>query len=233
MRARLERWALRFDALALRERAMIFAGSAVVLIFLANVLIIERLTANAHRLNALISSQSSVLTTTEYQVKALQQALGVDLDAANRERLLLAQQQLSQLESQFSTAQKSLVSAELMPALLQDVLRQHQGLKLVELRTLPVMALTGPAAAKAAGGESVTAVADDNTVGREHNLYKHGFELTVQGSYPDFVQYLSQLERLPKHMYWGKVVMNADEYPRVTLTATIYTLSLDKAWLSV
>jgi hypothetical protein len=29
------------------------------------------------------------------------------------------------------------------------------------------------------------------------------------------------------------VTMNADDYPHVTLTATIFTLSLDKAWLAV
>jgi MSHA biogenesis protein MshJ len=127
-----------------------------------------------------------------------------------------------------------MVSAELMPTLLQDVLRQHHGLQLVELRTLPATSLVERTAKddKPAKPGELPAV-DAGGQGGERNLYKHGFELTVRGSYPDFVQYLEQLERLPMRMYWGKVTMNADDYPKVTLTVTIYTLSLDKAWLAI
>jgi hypothetical protein len=33
-------------------------------------------------------------------------------------------------------------------------------------------------------------------------------------------------------VYWGRAVMAA-EYPKVMLTLTLYTLSLDRAWLVV
>jgi MSHA biogenesis protein MshJ len=239
VKARLQRLALRFDALALRERIFVFAGAAAVLVFLANFLIIERQSANQRQLKQAIDSQNLALGSAETQIKLLQQALSVDIDAVNREHLQAAQAQLSQLESQLNAAQKSLVSAELMPALLQEVLHAHQGLKLIRLRTLPVTAVfespvgQDDKAAKSGAETAAPATGEAAPGGHGHSLYKHGFELTVQGSYPDFVQYLAQLERLPKRMYWGKVVVNADDYPHVTLTATIYTLSLDKAWLSV
>jgi MSHA biogenesis protein MshJ len=209
MKARLQRLALRFDSLALRERIFVFAGVAAVMVFIANFLIIERQSANQRQLKQAIESQNSALANTETQIKLLQQALSVDIDAVNREHLQAAQSQLSQLESELNAAQKSLVSAELMPALLQDVLHQHQGLKLIRLRTLPVTAVfESPAgkddkAAKTGAETAAPAAIDTVSAGHEHNLYKHGFELTVQGSYPDFVQYLAQLERLPKRMYWG------------------------------
>ncbi len=234
MKGRLERWALRFDALSIRERAAIFAAAAVIFVFLANTFIIERQSASSRALKQQIDNQKAQLSAYDIQANALQQQKAGDLDAANRARLQRAQQQLTQLESDLALAQKGLVSAERMPALLQEVLREQHGLQLVELRTLPVTSLverskdegsTKPAqdAAGAAGGAT----------SRARNLYKHGFEVTVRGSYPEFVQYLAQLEKLPTRMYWGKVTMNADDYPRVTLTATIYTLSLDKAWLAV
>jgi MSHA biogenesis protein MshJ len=34
-------------------------------------------------------------------------------------------------------------------------------------------------------------------------------------------------------MFWSRASLNAEDYPRLTLTVTIYTLSLDKAWLEV
>jgi MSHA biogenesis protein MshJ len=238
MKAKLERWALRFDALSLRERAAIFAAVAVVFVFLANLLVIERQTASSKVLKQQIENQKAQLSAFEVQAKALQQATANDLDATNRERLQRAQQELSQLETELGTAQKGLVSAERMPALLQEVLRQQQGLQLVELKTLPVTPLVDRAPKDASstakqGDAAAPGVAADAATGPERNLYKHGFEVTVRGTYPEFVLYLTQLERLPTRMYWGKVTMNADDYPRVTLTATIYTLSLDKAWLAV
>jgi MSHA biogenesis protein MshJ len=34
-------------------------------------------------------------------------------------------------------------------------------------------------------------------------------------------------------MFWGKAEMRIEAYPRITLTITLYTLSMDKTWLSV
>lgn len=64
-------------------------------------------------------------------------------------------------------------------------------------------------------------------------IYKHGVELTVQGSYPELLSYLAELEKMPWQLFWGKVKMNVEEYPRATLTLTVFTLSLDKKWLNL
>ena len=44
--------------------------------------------------------------------------------------------------------------------------------------------------------------------------------------------YLSELERLPTQLYWSTLGIEG-QYPTVTLKVTVYTLSLDRAWLSV
>lgn len=64
-------------------------------------------------------------------------------------------------------------------------------------------------------------------------MFKHGVELRVAGSYADLYDYLQRLEKLPARMFWSRATLNAGDYPKVTLTVTIYTLSLDKAWLEV
>jgi len=43
----------------------------------------------------------------------------------------------------------------------------------------------------------------------------------------------TRLEKLPWRMFWSRATLAAAEYPRVTLKVTIYTLSLDKAWLQL
>ena len=67
----------------------------------------------------------------------------------------------------------------------------------------------------------------------EAQIYKHGVEITVQGTYLDLLAYLAELERLPWRMYWGNLDLKVDEYPQSTLVLTLYTLSLDKAWLAI
>jgi MSHA biogenesis protein MshJ len=64
-------------------------------------------------------------------------------------------------------------------------------------------------------------------------VFQHGFELTLQGSYADVHAYLAQLEKLPWRMFWGRISVNAEHHPRLRVTLTVLTLSLNKAWLIV
>ena len=235
MNARWQEWMARFDAFSLRERVMVFAAAAAVVVFLANQFAAEPQAARGRLLAKQIADGKTQLGNLEAQVKALQVAQANDPDQLNRDRVKLAQRQLSELESKFASSQKGLVPADRMAGLLQDVLRQHKGLALVELKTFAPAPLIPRSAQKAAADNSgdPAAASAAETAGGAKNLYKHGFELTVRGSYADFVQYLAHLEKLPARMYWGKVTMNADDYPGVLLTLTIFTLSLDKTWLEL
>jgi MSHA biogenesis protein MshJ len=47
------------------------------------------------------------------------------------------------------------------------------------------------------------------------------------------MQYLTELEKMPTQMFWGEAGLSVEKYPNAVLTLTLYTLSLDKAWLTV
>jgi MSHA biogenesis protein MshJ len=64
-------------------------------------------------------------------------------------------------------------------------------------------------------------------------LYRQGMELTLSGSYADMLDYVAQIEQLPWKIFWGRLEMKVDEYPRARLVLNVYTLSLDKTWLSI
>jgi MSHA biogenesis protein MshJ len=57
-------------------------------------------------------------------------------------------------------------------------------------------------------------------------------ELTVSGAYLDILAYLQDLERLPTQLYWGDLGLDS-QYPTMTVRIVVYTMSLDRAWLSV
>jgi MSHA biogenesis protein MshJ len=67
----------------------------------------------------------------------------------------------------------------------------------------------------------------------EGNIYKHGVEITLRGGYLDMLDYLTQLERFPLRMYWGQMQLDASNPAYATMVLTVYTLSLDKAWLRI
>jgi MSHA biogenesis protein MshJ len=64
-------------------------------------------------------------------------------------------------------------------------------------------------------------------------VYKHGLELTVEGSYLDLLAYQLRLENLPWRMFFARTSVNSLDYPKVFMTITLYTLSLEEAWLVV
>jgi MSHA biogenesis protein MshJ len=142
--------------------------------------------------------------------------------------------------------QKGLVPPERIAPLLEAILRANGRLKLVSLKTLPVTTLTdgstpkpAPGAPAPANGTPATAPAAPAApvpppVGKSPDLlYRHGVELTVRGSYLDMVDYMKALESLPTQLFWGKAQLDAEEYPNVRLTLTLYTLSLDPKWMKL
>ncbi|MGZ8270097.1 MAG: MSHA biogenesis protein MshJ, partial [Methylophilus sp.] len=64
-------------------------------------------------------------------------------------------------------------------------------------------------------------------------IYRHGLELTLSGKYMALMRYTEDLEKLSQQVLWDKAVLKTKEYPVNELTITVYTLSLDKTWLSI
>lgn len=221
-----ERYAAQLNARNARERALIFVMAVAVVWALLNALLLDPLLAKKKRLTQEASQQQTQLQQLQAQIGTILSGGRVDPDAATRVRLAALNQKLEQSRAALQSVQQSLVPPEKMARLLEDVLTQNRNLKLVSLKTLPVSGvLEKPADAappksgeKAPGGPAI---------------YKHGVEIAVSGSYAELTQYLETMEKLPWQMIWGKAEMRVEAYPLVTLTITLYTLSMDKTWLSV
>ena len=64
-------------------------------------------------------------------------------------------------------------------------------------------------------------------------LYKHGVELRLEGDYAALADYLARLENNGQKLLWERVALSAEQHPRLVLTLTVYTLSLERTWLIV
>jgi MSHA biogenesis protein MshJ len=208
------RTAAKFDALSVRERVMVSAAVMVALLALAYTLMIEPELKKQQRSAAAMLQKQSEVRALDAQVQGLLAARAQDPDRARRERLAQLAGQVKELESSINAEERRFTRPAQMRGVVEGVLGRARGVELVELKTLAVTTLSAK--------ES-----------KDRVIYRHGLELTVAGSYLDLLAYLRALEALPTQLYWGALSIDASKYPRVLMKLTVYTLSLDRAWLNV
>jgi len=239
MKRRWLQFAARVEALQPRERIMVFGATVVVLVFLANALVFGPLARKEAALRSTLQQQNATVDGVNAEITAKAQAYANDPNDALRKRLGDVRAETARMSEQLRAMQKGLVPAERIAPLLESILRANGRLKLVSLQTLPVTTLGEGAGTPAAGTPAAPAAAAPATqpappvVKAPDLLYRHGVELTVRGSYLDMVDYMHALETLPTQLFWGKAQLDAEAYPNVRLTLTLYTLSLDPKWMKL
>ncbi len=230
-RALLQRARSAFDARVPRERMLMFFVAVALVGFVADALWVTpafkqwaqartrhtTATAGLQRMSDDVARQGA-----ESRAQELQQKRNLD---QLRERVQRTDAELHQVGS-------SLIPAADMLPVLERMLAQVGGLRLRAMQSLgrtELVASALPAAPPAAlpAANAASTKADAGPV-----LYRHGFELTLEGTYADLLSYLRALETMP-HVLWGGVQFKVEQHPRALLTLRLYTLSLDRSWLEI
>jgi MSHA biogenesis protein MshJ len=204
----------RFDSLNLRERLMVSAAVMVALLAFVYTMMLEPELIRQRRAAGAMLQKQSELRALDAQVQALAALRSEDPERARRERLAQLKSELTDVEARILAEERRFTAPAQMRSVVEGVLARSRGVALVEMKTLAVTTL----AAKQVN---------------ERLIYRHGVELTVSGSYLDLLAYLRDLEALPTQLYWGALDLDASKYPKLLLKLTVYTLSLERAWLSV
>lgn len=159
------------------------------------------------------------LTTLGSQFAALEAQVSSP-NAALQASLARLKLSYSNQEPQIQAAQKNLVMARDMSLFLQNLLAGNKGLQLLSLETLAPEPLVNPADKAKVVETGVS-------------LYKHGVKLRLSGTYRELMAYLADIEQSPQRVLWGDMKISVSNHPQVILTLTVYTLSLDKAWMTL
>lgn len=236
----VEKYVQRLDALTRRERLMAFAAGAVLILFVAYQLGIGPALERGKQMTLRIADQKNQIAATAAQKAELMRALKQDPDATVRERVAAKRREIAEIDTQLSRLQRTLIPPERMVAVLEQLVGKDGRVRIVGLRNLPAAPLVekeGGPASSAASTAPTAPTAPPSTAASEpqadsRHVYKHGVQLVVEGGYLDLLAYVARLEKQPWQVYWGRAVMTSD-YPRAQLELTLYTLSLDKAWLVV
>lgn len=218
----------KIDDMSLRERAMIFLAVGFVLIALINNLLLEPLLDKQKIRAALMQQQQEKAKELQATMQALTQAKQDDEHSPVRIRIAQLKQQMTEQDNYLKGRRDRLVAPEQMAHLLEQVLNKNSHLQLVSLKTLPVSLLIEK---KDAADVAPPSLVNDGSTQKQ--IYKHGVQISIRGSYLDLLQYVSALEKLPTQMFWAEANMSVEKYPDTVLTLVLYTLSLDKTWLTV
>jgi len=234
MKQSWQKLALRIDALSLRERVIIFAVAVLILVLLINAVLLDPQYAKQSKLSQQIKEQQAQIADIQNQIQQRVRTQENDPNRDMRERMQILQQRAQQMNDALGDMQKGLVPPERMAELLESVLKKNDKLLLLSLKTLPVKRLDEVAEAEEKKmPDAASALPSHEEPDAVKAVFKHTVELKVQGSYMDMLNYMQSLERMPWQIFWGSAQLNVDEYPRATLTLTLFTLSLDKKWLNL
>jgi len=241
MKQQWQQFALKFDALSVRERIMIFGASAALLMFIVFYLFIDPQLARRKALADTIAQRQQAVAAIDAEMAQRMAAHAADPNVQDRIRLERIRQEVLQMRHGLQSAQNGLVAPERIVPMLQQLLKQQARLHLVSLTTLPsgAMGQGGHAAASATAASAPAAApaakspAEAEPARAPALLYRHGVEIVLRGNYLDMVNYMDAVEAMPAHVFWGKVNMQVEQYPNATLSLTLYTLSLDEKWIAL
>jgi len=233
MKSFLSGLAARFDALAPRERRLVAVAAIGGALLIGWTMIIDPSLARSRIAERAIADQRAQLTALQAQTLALQSPAGNPEVRAAAE-LAELKQQLNALNERFAALEGELVAPERMAGLLEDLLGHQGGPRLLSLRTLPVTpVLDKKDGAEGGAATSATTAAASAKAAPVAGLFKHGVEIRLEGGYAELADYLARLEKSPQKLLWSSVSLSAENHPKLVLTLTVFTLSLDSAWLIV
>jgi MSHA biogenesis protein MshJ len=219
----------RFNAMSLRERALISGALLVLLILVWDQFLMNPLRAHKQALSQEVEDVQSSLAQLTATIEGRANANPITLAMGQKKSLI---ESLAAVDAQLQSTSAGLIAPQRMLAALRDVLGDQQGLRLVSMRNLPVvslMALPGEKQtvdAQAAGKTEAPPIAKSGP-------YVHSLEIIVEGSYLDVLRYLQTVEGLPWRFYWQVLELKTTEYPINRVRIRLNTLSMDKEWLGV
>ena len=228
----MEQWrklAARFAALRPRERVLVMLGAVVGSALVYDAVVFQPLEARKTTLERQIAEARQKLKVAEALMQT-KEPVG-DSHAVKRSYRDALRVRLDEVKQSMTNLQEGMVPPERMARLLEDMLSRTGGLQILSLRALPPIPYEPRGAAPPPPTGAKGAKPAPKDPGRV--IFQHGFELTLQGSYRDLHDYLAGLERLPWQMFWNRISVQTEQYPRLRVTITVQTLSLTKAWLIV
>jgi MSHA biogenesis protein MshJ len=216
----------KIDKRVLRERCLIFISAAAVVFMLWNLIVIDPINREVSELRGKIDAAVLQRNSIQTQISTAALALLNDPNKSKNEQIAQLQVDINQAQDKLKNASQSLIQAEQLPQVLQEVLQKTTQLSLISVVTLPAHEIP----IELLGMDSAVSPAPKS---HQVGVYEHAVELKVAGNYFQVLEWLKALEALPWRFYWQSLDYKVKEYPRSEIKLRVYTLSTEAGLLGV
>ncbi|WP_312255481.1 type II secretion system protein GspM [Stutzerimonas nitrititolerans] len=221
----MNKWLQRWQAFAPREQWLCFAVGLGLVVMLYMMLVADplaaRIAAEQNRQRLAESRQLEADST----LREIQAKLAADPNLTYRQALQSAQADRTRILQRIDEETRALIAPVKMKALLQDVLRTQDKLKLIELESSSTP-LTLPGNVQTDAEQRKTAPL---------TFYRHGLRLTLEGGYFELLTYLNAIQASGWRLHWDSLDYEVGEAGagRARIILDLHTLSRDAGWVGV
>ncbi|MDH3220057.1 MAG: type II secretion system protein GspM [Gammaproteobacteria bacterium] len=219
MNSRVKQYTQRFDALPIRERALIALTLVALVVFVwwtyyANPL--QRTLELQQAANQRVGSDTETLRAS---LRDIRQRMASGPNRHKETQLASLGEELSALEEQLRVETIELIDPEKMFELMNQLIYRESGLTLLGLKRREVKSAIPPL--------------DGQKPAEDPGVYRHVLEIEFSGRYPDILRYLQSMEKLDWKLLWDEIEIVSEDHPRLTVRLVMSTLSTRKEWVGI
>lgn len=208
----------KFDALSLRERALLALVVIVLLVFGGWHFYLQPATDRIKKTETENQRISADVNASIVAVNQIRKRIAAGVHREKEQRLLQLKAKLKQVEDDLKLKTVALINPEDMFNLMRQMIYRESGLKLLGLQRLEVR----PAIQPAENGEN-----------SDPGIYRHVLEVKFSGSYADILKYIQRLELIDQKLLWDEIEIVSEEHPKIIVKLVISTLSTREEWVGV
>ncbi len=220
-----------FSAKTPREQLLMVAAIAALLYFAVDASVMTPQRRQLRQLNAQAETAQADTQRINKQIVELSAKLAKETAGNQQAELDELKRIIAEADALLSEDDGSSLK---LSVLLETMLRTTPGLKLMSLKTLPVLPLLPKTNPKAADGSDLKP--SPPMMGSAKNtpepppaaVHQHGVEIVIRGNYLALLPYMDKLRHYPKRLFWTSASLEVVKHPDSMLHLTITTLSEQK-----
>ena len=224
MREQLSQLKDKFDQLSKRERYIIILMLLAVVFFIWDQLFYSPLNGKVAAASGQMETMHAQISVHSSEFASLASTLKDNPNRQLQHRIQAVENNVAKLHQKIGQLTADLIPPEQMTQVLEKVLNQNRGLKLIRVKSLPVEQI---GLNEDSAREKGQADPDSGA------LYRHGVELELEGSFFQIIAYLKDLEKMPWRLVWSNLEYEVQQYPIAVVRLRIDTLSTDSGWIRV
>ncbi len=210
---------IKVDQLSLRERILILLIMLFIVYFSWKNIVLDNLYSSKQQASGTLYRLQKQIFNLQGQISEVSNSLNLDPITRLQEKIDVVQQENAELQNKLAHMTEGLISPKEMTSLLKTILDKHKNLMVINVENIKATPVFGTSEndAEKAAKEAL----------KRFQVYKHGIELVVVGTFFQLRDFLEEAEKLPWKVLWEELEYSVNKYPNATIRIVIKTLSLE------